>query len=82
MNAVHESDNYETGNCFLKIGKNFTIITMFDLKAGFLKQLVRFIIPLIPTPVVPIKSVVPIGGALYYSDKSQNVIPIVLILFR
>jgi len=45
MNSVHESDNHETGNCFLKIGKKVTIITMFDLKAGFLKQLVRFIVP-------------------------------------
>ena len=29
----------------VKLRKKVTIITMFDLKAGFLKQLVRFIVP-------------------------------------
>ena len=41
----NKSDNHEIGNCFLKIEKRITIVTMFDLKAGFLKQLVRFIVP-------------------------------------
>lgn len=34
----NESDNYEIGNCFLKIEKRITIITMFELNADFLKQ--------------------------------------------
>ncbi len=34
----NESDNHEIGNCFLKIEKRITIITMFELNADFLKQ--------------------------------------------
>ena len=31
----NESDNHEIGNCFLKIEKRITIITMFELNADF-----------------------------------------------
>lgn len=34
----NESDNHEIVNCFLKIEKRITIITMFELNADFLKQ--------------------------------------------
>ena len=105
MNAVHESDNHEIENCFLKIEKKVTIITMFDLKDGFqavfaLMQTCSSVNAYLrvfadtsfttiyvvhrsvnPHPVIPIKGIVPIGET-YYSDNSQNVVPIPLILFR